>query len=65
MRAWRMGNHQIPAQIKDVLNWRHEMGTCNLSWQQVATPRIVPMSAKGITHSAAVLTGNENPHYPC
>jgi len=56
--AWRMSHHQIPAEVKDVLNVGHPMRTWHFSGQQVAAPCVMAVSAKGITDPAAVLTGD-------
>jgi hypothetical protein len=32
------------------------------AFEEVTTPSVVTMAPEGITHSAAVFTGNQNPH---
>jgi hypothetical protein len=65
MRAWRVGDHQIPAVAEYLLDWMLQVPLrIAFAWQQVAAKSIVAMAAKCITDAGAVFAGNEYPHSP-
>jgi hypothetical protein len=48
MRAWRMGNHHVPALVKDLAYVANVMLTVVLRWQNITRPRIMPKATKCI-----------------
>jgi hypothetical protein len=63
MSAGWVRDHQIPAAAKHVLNWRLIVPVgVGFAIQQVAAPCVVAAAPEGITHPAAVFTGDEDAH---
>jgi hypothetical protein len=59
MRAWRVGNHQVPAIAKHLFDWLLQVPLrVALAWQQIAAKSKMPATPKGITDTGAVFAGN-------
>ena len=58
-----MSDHQIPALIKNLLDWFLQMPTgIGLALEQITAPCVMAMAAKGIAYSAAVFAGDKDSH---
>jgi len=65
MRAWRMSNHQIPSLAQNLLDRLLQVPLrIAFTWQQIAAPCVVAMTAERITDAGAVFAGDEYPHSP-
>jgi hypothetical protein len=61
-----MGDHQIPPESQHLFNWLLKVvAGIGFAFEEVTTPSVVTMAPEGITHSAAVFTGNKHSHVPC
>ena len=59
MRAWWMGDHQIPAIAQHLLYWLLQVPLrVAFAWQQIAAKSKMPATPKGITDTGAVFAGN-------
>jgi len=65
MRAWWVGNHQIPAVTQHLLDWLLQVPLrIAFAWQQVTAPPVVAIAAERITDTGAVFAGDQYPHIP-
>jgi len=63
MRAWRVGNHQIPAISKNLLYRLLQVPLrVAFTWQQIAAKSKMPATPKGITDAGTVFAGNQDTH---
>ena len=63
MRAGRMGNHQVPLLIEDLLDRLLQMPLrIAFAFEQITRPSIVAALAESIADAGAVFTGDENSH---
>lgn len=63
IRARRMGNQQIPAEAEDMSHITHKMLSGALTWQQIATPRIMSQRCKGIPDNPGKFARHEYSHH--
>ena len=59
--AWRVSDHQIPAQAKQIAYVSRDVEkTVVFAWETITRPRIKPAFAERLTDDAGELAGNEN-----
>jgi hypothetical protein len=61
--AWRVGDHQIPADVEHLLDGLLQVvARISLTLEQITTPCVMAAAPEGIPHSTAVFAGDQHPH---